>query len=182
MPPQDASSSPMTEAESLERAVRAEEHAYSPDEPRPLRGYAAVIAAYGGLVGAIGIATRLTRGGVTTRFGPWDVALLSVATQRLSRTLTKDAVASPLRAPFTRYRGPSAPAELHEDVRGEGLRHAVGELVTCPFCLSQWVATGLTAGYLLAPGPTRAVTATLTAVAMSDFLQYAYVKAQQTEG
>ena len=31
-----------------------------------------------------------------------------------------------------------APAELADEVRGHGARHAVGELFTGPFCLAMW--------------------------------------------
>ncbi|ABW16122.1 conserved hypothetical protein [Parafrankia sp. EAN1pec] len=49
--------------------------------------------------------------------------------------------ASPLRAPFTRYRGRSGPAELAEDVRESGeARHSTGDLLTCPFSAAQWEA------------------------------------------
>jgi uncharacterized protein DUF1360 len=159
--------------------IRATGRAYGDGEPRPLRGYTAAIAAYAGLVGAITVATRLRRGEVE-RLTPWDVALLSVASHRLARTLTKDAIASPLRAPFTRFRGPQASGELEEEVRVDGtVGHVVGELLTCPFCATQWVATGLTAAHLLAPQAARVITSTLTAVAGADFLHYAYAKVQQ---
>jgi len=58
----------------------------------------------------------------------------------------------------------------------------VGELLTCPFCLGQWIATGLTVGLVLAPGPTRLVAATLAAVAGADFLHHAYCAVQQLPG
>lgn len=62
--------------------------------------------------------------------------------------------------------------------RSEALRlgdeHDVGELVTCPFCLAHWVATGFMAGMVFAPRATRLTAATFTAVAASDFLQGAY--------
>ena len=54
---------------------------------------------------------------------------------------------SPLRAPFTVYQGQEGPAELKEEVRGKGAQKAVGELITCPFCIDMWVATGLMAGF-----------------------------------
>lgn len=178
-PDRSRTPAPVTE---LNERVRAVEEAYSPDEERPLRGYVAAMLAYTGLVGAVVVAARKGRHPLPDSISPWDVTLLSVATHRLSRTLTKDPVTSPLRAPFTRYAGTSGPGELHEEVRGKGLRHAVGELVTCPFCLAQWVATSLAAGHLFAPRATRMVTATLTAVAAADFLQYAYAGAQKATG
>jgi hypothetical protein len=156
------------------------ERSYSPDEPRPLRGYAAALAAYGGLVAAATTAALLRGRRLPETPTPWDVALLGVATHRLSRTLSKDAVTSPLRAPFTRYVGPQGNAELHEEVRGSGVRHAVGELLTCPFCLAQWIATGLGTGLVLAPRPTRLVAGIMSAVAVSDWLQLAYARLCQS--
>ena len=97
----------------------------------------------------------------------------------MSRTLTKSTVASPLRAPFTRFAGVSGPSELHEEMRVNGAARALGELITCPFCLSQWVATSFSAGYLLAPRQARAVASAMAAAAGSDFLQLAYAAAEQ---
>jgi hypothetical protein len=113
------------------------------------------------------------------RFTARDTALIGIATHKASRLLAKDAVASPLRAPFTRYEEPAGDGELNESVRGHGTRHAIGELLTCPFCLSVWVATGLTAGTVFAPRVTRAVGTVLTAVAVSDTLQLGYDAAKQ---
>jgi hypothetical protein len=108
-----------------------------------------------------------------------DIFLLTVATHKLARLLAKDPVSSPLRFPFTRFKGTSGPSELAEDVREGGLRHAVGEMVTCPFCLAPWVVTALLATYSFSPAATRTVCSGLTAVAGSDFLQYAYAAVQQ---
>jgi hypothetical protein len=124
----------------------------------------------------------LRRRPAPSAFSPWDVLQLAVATHRLSRTLAKDPVTSPLRAPFTRYEGLSGPSELHEEVRGTGLRHSAGELLTCPMCLAQWVATGFCLGLVLAPVPTRLAISTFTAIAGADFLQHVYVKLQQATG
>lgn len=85
---------------------------------------------------------------------------------------------SPLRAPFVRYEEPAGEGEVNESVRGHGARHAVGELMTCPFCLSVWVASGLAAGLVIAPRPTRLVLSTLTAIAGSDALQLVYDRAK----
>jgi hypothetical protein len=104
---------------------------------------------------------------------------LGIATHKASRTIAKDAVTSPLRAPFTTFEGSSAPGELHEEVRGDGIQHSAGELLSCPMCLAQWVATGLSLGLVFAPTATRLAMSTLTAVAASDFLQHLYVRLQQ---
>ena len=82
---------------------------------------------------------------------------------------------------FTRYEGLSGPSELEEEVRGTGWRHAVGELLTCPFCLAQWTATVLVAGVAVAPRLTRTVMSVLAVVTGSDFLQFAYAGVQKVE-
>ena len=51
--------------------------------------------------------------------------------------------------------------------------------ITCPFCVSVWVATGLSIGMVFAPKLTRLVATTFTAVAASDFLQLAYASAER---
>jgi hypothetical protein len=161
--------------------LEQQEQDYSPDEHRPLRGYAAAMGVYGGTVAALATAGVLRGRRLPETVGPWDAVLLSVATHRVSRTLTKDAVTSPLRAPFTRYVEPQGHAELREEVRHEqGVKHAVGELLTCPFCLAQWVATGFGAGLVLAPRATRLVAGVMTAVAASDWLQLAYARLQKS--
>jgi Protein of unknown function (DUF1360) len=152
--------------------------AYRHGADRPLGGYLKLMSVYAaGTVAASLAARRLGR--PVPRLSPWDVAQLGIATHKASRTIAKDAVTSPLRAPFTTFEGPSAPGELHEEVRGHGLRHSAGELVSCPMCLAQWVATGLSLGMVFAPAVTRLAMSTLTAVAASDFLQHAYVRLQQ---
>jgi len=150
---------------------------YAQGEDRPLGSYLGTLTVYGGVVAGLALAARLSGRGLP-RLGLGDLALMTVATHRISRTIAKDPVTSPLRAPFTRFKGTSGPAELAEEVRGEGARHAIGELLTCPFCTSQWVATGYAAGLVFAPDATRLVGVTMTAVAGSDWLQLAYARLQ----
>src|SRR2546421_1579403 len=159
--------------------VRAAAAGYAPGEGRPLRGYLATLGAYAGLLGGLTAAARLTGRTAPDRLDTRDVLLMGVATHKVSRLLAKDAVTSPLRAPFTRYAGPSGDAELGEEVRGTGVQHSVGELVSCPFCLSIWVATGFAAGQVFAPRLTRLVAATFTAVTVADVLQLCYAAVQQ---
>jgi len=157
-----------------ERRLRRD---YAPDADRPLVGYAGLMTAYA--VGAGALAAAVRRKGAAA-IGLTDFALITIATQRASRTLAKDAVASPLRAPVTRYEGQGLPSEVNEEVKPSAhgparqIQHAIGELVTCPFCLGQWVATGLVGSQLLAPRFTRAVTCTLAAATGANALQFAY--------
>jgi Protein of unknown function (DUF1360) len=150
--------------------------AYAPHDHRPLDGYLVAMGAFGVLAGSLAAAARVTGKSAPARPATADVVLISIATHKLSRLIAKDAVTSPLRAPFTRYAEPAGAAELNEEVRDQGssVRHGIGELVTCPFCLAVWVATGLTGGLVLAPRLTRLAATALTATAVSDFLQMAY--------
>ncbi|MEU8059397.1 DUF1360 domain-containing protein [Microbispora bryophytorum] len=149
---------------------------YEGEDNRPLASYTRVLAVYGGAVTVLLAAARLTGRQAPEKIKVMDLMLMGLFTHRLSRTLAKDPVTSPIRAPFTRYEGVSGPAELREKVRGHGLQHAVGELLTCPFCLSQWTATGYAAGTVFFPRLTRLAGATMAAVAISDWLQLAYAR------
>src|SRR5690242_8899839 len=137
------------------------------------------MATYAGAVAAAGAVVALRRRPLPERPAASDVVLVALATAKASRLVTRDPVTSPLRAPFTRYEGQGGPAEVNEEVRGHGLRHSIGELLTCPFCLSQWIATGFTFGLLLAPRATRQVAATFSALEIADLLQFARSAAEQ---
>ncbi len=174
--------SPMTEIAQgrngwLRSKAVGEAGAYDHGEGRPLGSFVALLAAYGAMVGSGGLV--VWHRGLPERLAWSDIATMGVATHKLSRLITKDPVTSPLRAPFTRFEGTSGEAELKEEVRGTGPRKAVGELVTCPFCVGQWVVTAFVFGLLLAPRPTRMVAAAFTALSAADFLQFAYAAAEQ---
>ncbi|MEU2511185.1 DUF1360 domain-containing protein [Streptomyces syringium] len=155
-----------------------EEGAEEGGSERPLAGYAVLMGSYAAMVGALGVAVR-RRGGVAGRPAAGDLALLAVATFQVSRTLSKDAVLSPLRAPFTTYQGPAGPGEVTEAPRPGPVRHAVGELVTCPFCVAQWAGTVGLASLAFFPRTTRWVTAGVSAVAAADVLQLGYARLRQ---
>jgi hypothetical protein len=165
-------------SQATKRALRVAESAvdgYAPGEERPLLDHAALMGVYGAAVGGLSLVLRRRRRRLPERIPAADLALLSVATHKLSRLLTKDTVTAPLRAPFTRFKGPGAAGEVNEEPRDDTPgKHAVGELVTCPFCMAQWVGTGFLFGYLLAPRATRVAASLFTMVAASDALQYAY--------
>lgn len=173
----------MTDTSTLRRAadaVRREKQAYTQGEERPVGSFLAVTSVYGAVVAGLSALVRAKHRELPERLSAADLALVTVATHRLARTIAKDPVTSPLRAPFTQFAGTSGEAELHEEVRGNGVRHAVGELLTCPFCLAQWVGTGFVFGLVLAPRATRLTAGIFTIVAGSDALQYAYAALQST--
>ena len=159
----------------VRRWARTQKREYTHGEPRPLAGDLGAMGVYVGLVSAAAAAVRASGRELPGRIPAGDAFLLTVATFRLARRLAKDPVTAPIRAPFTRFEGASGHAEVAEEVREHGgVKHAVGELLTCPFCLAQWVGTGLVFGYVTAPKATRLAALTMTMVAGSDVLQFAY--------
>ena len=147
---------------------------YSPDEPKPLGGYAILLLVFHTLV-AVLLGLRLRSHKLPESIPVADLALLSVATFKLSRLITKDKVTAAVRAPFTEYERPGGPAEVEEKPRGEGLRRAVGELLVCPYCIGQWVATLLLAAYIWQPRLTRAAGSLFTVVTGADYMQQLWV-------
>jgi hypothetical protein len=148
--------------------------AYSPEEPKPLGGYATLTFIFNAIVVAMFAARWRSRRGLPDQIPLRDLALLGVGTFKLSRLITKDKVLSWARSPFTRYEGSGGPSEVSEKPRGEGLQNAVGQLLTCPYCAGQWVATGLLAAYLWQPRVTRTATSSLAIVTVADYLQQAW--------
>jgi hypothetical protein len=162
-------------------AARHEADFYRAGNPRPLGGYLAVLSVYGIVVAVATVFATATGRRLPTRWRVQDLITVTLGTHKLSRTLSKDAVTSPLRAPFTQYSGTGGPAEVNEEARHDSqLRHSLGELLTCPFCLDMWVATGFAIGLVFAPRCTRLMAGVFTALAGADFLQLAYAKMQQS--
>ena len=146
---------------------------------RPLGGYAALSGTFATLVVAFGTWIRRSGRELPERMDPGDLVLVSIATHKLARLITKERVTSTLRAPFTSYQGRGGPGEVEERARGRGLRRAIGELLTCPYCISLWIAAGFAAGLTVAPRATRWIAAIFTAVFGSDALQLAYKRLEQ---
>jgi hypothetical protein len=108
-----------------------------------------------------------------------DLAVFALATQKLSRVITKDKVTAAFRAPFTEVEGKGGAGELEEHARGHGLRRAIGDLITCPFCLGTWIASGFIYAYIFTPRLARTIASIFAVAGTADFLQQAYVKAQK---
>jgi hypothetical protein len=149
------------------------------DQHVPLKDYAGLVAGFNVLLAA-GLAVAERRGrGIPERPSLADVALISVATHKLSRLITKDRATAFARAPFTRYEESAGHGEVEEHARGRGLRRSVGELLVCPFCTAQWVAGGFVVGLAAAPRVTRLLAVMFTATAAADFLHLGYVAAEK---
>jgi hypothetical protein len=159
----------------VRRWARTQKREYTQGAARPLGADLGAMSVYVGLVSAGAAAVRAAGRELPARVPLGDATLLTIATFRLARRLAKDPVTSPLRAPFTTFQGASGHAEVAETVREHGgVKHAVGELLTCPFCLAQWVGTAFVFGYVTAPRATRLAALTMTTVAGSDVLQFIY--------
>lgn len=146
------------------------------DEDRPLGSYALLTVLFNAAAAGFFVATSGRN--LPERAGVGDVVLLGTATHKLARLIAKDWVTSFLRAPFVRYEGSAGPAEVDEKPRGKGLQLALGELLTCPYCIGQWVAAGLAGGLAVRPRETRLIATTFTALTVADFLHLAYKAAQ----
>jgi hypothetical protein len=146
----------------------------------PLGGYAMLLAGYAALFGIPLLASRDRR--LPSDLGARDLLLLGIATHKLSRIATRDWVTAPLRAPFTQFKENVGAGEVAEKSRGQGLQRALGDLLTCRWCFAPWVAGALMSGLALQPRKTRVIMGTFSAVAISDFLQFAYDAVRELKG
>ena len=147
-------------------------------EQLPTGDYTALVAVFNGVLATVLLAQKCRREPLPERVEPQDLALFALATQKLSRVITKDKVTAAFRAPFTEIEGKGGAGELEERPRGRGLRRAIGDLITCPFCLGTWIASGFIYGQIFSPRLTRTVASIFAVGSIADFLQQAYVKAQ----
>jgi hypothetical protein len=146
---------------------------YDPDGDVNLASFSASLATYAISLAAVG----RTTGSAPARYSLGDLVVGGVATHKFSRLIAKGSVTSPLRAPFTQFEGAAGASEHVEVPRGEhGVRHTVGELLTCPFCLAVWIGTAYVAGLGVAPRAARAWAAVFAVTGVSDFLQHAYAR------
>lgn len=104
---------------------------------------------------------------------PRDLALIGLATFRAGRVTAFARVTEPFRAPVTETVPDEFGAGEYVVAEGTGVRKALGELVSCPLCVSTWVAAALVAGLRVAPGPTRLVAAILGVSGLSELLNAA---------
>lgn len=150
--------------------------AYDEEGEVSLPGYAGSLTAFGLAVATVTAVGRANGHGLPERYDLADIGLGALATHKFTRLVSKGSVTSPLRAPFTEFDEPAGSAEHNEKARGGRVRHTIGELVTCPFCLGQWVGTGYVAGLALAPKQARAWAAVFAVTGISDILQQVYGK------
>jgi uncharacterized protein DUF1360 len=133
----------------------------------PHSTYAALAGIFGAGMAGVGAAASL-RGRRPEQLTALDLAVLSAATFKASRTVAHDEVLSFLRQPFVQ-------GEAHEGdekpIEDGGVRQALGELLTCSRCIGMWAAAGVVGLHTIAPRSGRLLTWSLAASAANDFLQ-----------
>jgi hypothetical protein len=120
-------------------------------QARVLSGYGVAGVTYGAGVGLSSLAARRA-GRDPGLLGPFELACLALGTHKISRIVATDDVTRPVRAPFTRLVTTGVSDEEPAARPEGGALHAVGELLTCPFCLGLWVAATLMVGHTFLPG------------------------------
>jgi hypothetical protein len=98
-----------------------------------------------------------------------DTVRIGLASYKIGRLIAKDPVTSFVRAPVTEDPDATEP-------KREGPARALGELLTCPYCIGLWVASGFAYTLVLFPRQTRLVTAIFGGQAVADFLNAAFVR------
>ena len=147
-------------------------------EEQLLAEYAALLGFYIASVAVLtGAAIEQKR--FPKRISLLDLALLGIATHKLSRIIAKDRITGILRAPFVSYIRSAGAGEVEEEPRGRGMQRGIGQLISCPYCMAPWCATALAFGLVFAPRVTRFFAGILASVAASDFLQRAYLAAKE---
>jgi len=147
-------------------------------EEQLLGEYATLLAFYVTTVAILtGMASKTGR--LPKSFGVLDLALLGLASHKLSRIVAKDRVTSILRAPFVSYIRSAGAGEVEEEPRGRGIQRGIGHLVSCPYCMAPWCATALAFGFVFTPRIARFFAGILGSVAASDFLHRAYLAAKE---
>ena len=154
----------------------------SPQPERPLGSYGVLMGVFSILAAAFGNWFRRSGRDLPETVSTRDLALLTVASHKIARLITKDRVTSTVRAPFTRYVENAGPGEVSEEARGRGLRRAIGELLVCPYCLSMWTSAGLTAMLLVLPRFTRWVASVFSIFFGAELLQIVYRRAEDLIG
>ena len=135
-------------------------------QARPLPEYAALAGTFGAVLGGF---LLLAGRRIPERVSLGDTVRIGLTSYKLGRLIAKDPVTSFVRAPVTRDADATEP-------KREGAARALGELVTCPYCIGLWIASGLAYSLVVFPRQTRLVTTIFGAQAVADFLNAGFVR------
>lgn len=139
-------------------------HADPPTEPYD---YLALNAVFAALLAGVAVAAReKTRASepLTSR----DLAVTGAASFALAKVIARERIGTWVREPFVEEK------EAGQKPRGRGLRHAMGELVTCTRCVGAWSALALVGLRLTSPTTGRVVNDVLAVSAVNDWLQASF--------
>ena len=144
------------------------------DGEQPLQSYTVLAGVFNLIFAVFLLLTKGTGRKLPDPVATRDIVLLGVATHKLSDLIANDAVTSFVRAPFTELQEKTSPKSVDEKPRGTGFRRSIGELLTCKFCMGQWIASFFTYGLVFSPTVTRLVASIFAIVTLSDHLHQTY--------
>ena len=150
-----------------ERRRRWPGAASTPASPTSPAHYALLEAVFAsGLVGLMGLTRRRERGG-RPAIPRAELPVLAMATFALADVLAKEKISTWLREPFVRESADHKPVVPE----GDGLRHAMGELLTCTRCVGAWSALALVSLRTASPSGGRAAANVLALAGVNDLVQ-----------
>lgn len=150
-----------------ERRGRWPGAASTPESATAPGNYALLEAVFtAGLVGVIAVTRRRERDG-RPAIPRRDLPVLAMATFALADVLAKERVSTWLREPFVREGADHKPV----GPEGDGLRHAIGELLTCTRCVGTWSALALVGLRTASPAAGRATANVLAIAGANDLMQ-----------
>jgi hypothetical protein len=127
--------------------------------------YGAINAVYVILLASI--AAAWTRAGREAAIPRSEIPVLGMATFALAKVVAREKVGSWVRDPFVEEDENHKP----QVPRGHGLRHAIGELLTCTRCVGAWAALALVGLRVVSPPAGRLASTVLATSGTNDFLQ-----------
>jgi len=139
-----------------------QKNAETRNETRPYGYYVLLIALYQALYGLFLMGYRDKKHRLES-ISTLDLLTLGLATLRVSKALSEDEIMAVLRKPVIEVRdGERRP-------KGQGLRRALGKLVSCPTCTGTWVAAFFGYALHLWPRETRPLLAIMSASGVEQF-------------
>lgn len=141
--------------------------ASTPSSPTSPAHYALLEAAFlGGLGTVIALTRRSDRTG-SPAIPRAEFPVLAIATFALADVIAKEKISTWLREPFV-LEGADHKAVKPE---GDGLRYAIGELITCTRCVGTWSALALVGLRTASPSAGRATSTILALAGINDIAQ-----------
>jgi uncharacterized protein DUF1360 len=136
------------------------------DAPTEPSDYMALNAVFAALLAGVVVAAR-EKSRASEPLSSRDLAVSGAASFALAKVVARERIGSWVREPFVEEEAGGRP-------RGRGLRHAMGELLTCTRCVGAWSALALVGLRLSSPATGRVVNDVLAVSAMNDWLQASF--------